>query len=79
MLTILRLLSLVLAAFRLRSNLALENLALRQQLAIMKRRASTTEAAKVRSNLLAVVVASLVALEGDVGHREARDRRPLAS
>jgi len=38
MLIILRLLSLVLAAFRLRSNLALENLALRQQLAIMKRR-----------------------------------------
>jgi hypothetical protein len=38
MLIILRLPSLVLAAFRLRSNLALENLALRQQLAIMKRR-----------------------------------------
>ena len=37
-LTILRLLSLVLTAFRLRYNLVLENLALRQQLAIMKRR-----------------------------------------
>jgi putative transposase len=38
MLIILRLVSLILAAFRLRSNLALENLALRQQLAILKRR-----------------------------------------
>ena len=38
MLIILRLLPPVFDAFRLRSNLALENLALRQQLAIMKRR-----------------------------------------
>jgi len=38
MLIILCLLSLLLAAFQLRSNLALENLALRQQLAIMGRR-----------------------------------------
>ena len=40
--------------------------------------ASTTEALKVRSNLLAALVAHLVSLEGDVGHREARNRRPLA-
>jgi hypothetical protein len=41
--------------------------------------ASTIEASKVRSNLLAALVAHLVSLEGDVGHREARNRRPLAS
>ncbi len=38
MLTILRLLSLILTALKLRSELALENLALRQQLAILSRR-----------------------------------------
>ena len=38
MLTILRLLSLILTALKLRSELALENLALRQQLAILNRR-----------------------------------------
>jgi putative transposase len=38
MLIILRLLSLLLAAFRLRSNLALQNLALRQQLAVLHRK-----------------------------------------
>jgi hypothetical protein len=36
--TILRLLSLILTAFRLQSELALENLALRQQLAVLNRR-----------------------------------------
>jgi len=36
--TILRLLSLILTALRLRSELALENLALRQQLAVLNRR-----------------------------------------
>jgi putative transposase len=38
MLTILRLLSLILTTLRLRSELALENLALRQQLAVFNRR-----------------------------------------
>jgi hypothetical protein len=41
--------------------------------------AKTTAASKVGPSLLAVFVASLVALEGDVAHREARNRRPLAS
>ena len=40
---------------------------------------STTEASKVGSNLLAAFVASLVTMEGDVGHRETRNRRSLAA
>jgi hypothetical protein len=76
--TILRLLCLIPIALRLRSELALENLALRQQLAVLKSSAAAPETPEIRSIVLAFLVPILGALEGGAHHRQARHCRPMA-
>jgi len=66
--TILRLISLIASALKLRSNFALENLAFRQQLAILKRQQGAPEASVIRSQL-----------EKDAPDREALYRSRMAS
>jgi len=78
-LTLLRLLSVVPNALRLRSDLALENLALRQQLAVLNR---THRRPRIRQSdrlFWMLLFWFLGELEGNPGHRPTRNRSSLAS
>ena len=65
--------------FRSQNNMALENVALRQQLASFKQRRPPPVLANADRALWVLLRTILVEMERRSGHRHARDRGPLAS
>jgi hypothetical protein len=65
--------------FQSRADIAVEVLALRQQVAVLKAETAQTSVVPSGSPVLDALAGDLVSLEGCAGHRQARNGRGLAS
>jgi len=77
--TLLALLRSVCSALKSRRHLALENLALRQQLALLRKRSKRPQFGRVARIFMGLAFAALVGLARCLVLGSARDRHPLAS